>query len=785
MSTIIIILLSFFLAYPKMLHLRSFTAAATALSLTLLLAAAPTSAAPTTATVPVSSLTEEVDGDFALVYYGKENAEPLLVGNDGSAATGGWRSWNLAADPATNTLPQLAASAHGRTKAIGLMYDVGGRDIVVSIAATDSVLRVYEMSDAEERRSNQKVMLGDWSALCPWRSPKTGNQYFYLFGKKQAVQFIVRRHGTKFEILEVQSFDIPVEPNACAVSPSEGTVYFSADDDKSVYTFKAEDSTTTPEITVLGKAEDDVTGLAIYVTESSTYLFIASEYTIGIYSPKLELQGTVELTGLEDIEIEGLSIGQKKSTNFPAGLISYALESEAGQSFGVSSLEPVFKKLGLKANTKYDPRPPKGFPNGDKKNGFDNGGGSLSCFAGFTGKKCLDFTCENGCSNQGKCVGPNVCECNDFWAGPDCSFIIVEPKFETDANGGDGDDPAIWISPYSANESTIITTTKSSEGAGLAVFDLTGKLLQVMKAGQPNNVDVIYGMKAGDRTIDLAYAACREDHTLCLFEITREGLLKDIPGGTQPTKDGYKVYGSCTYRSPSSGKQYLFVNSKSTEYLQYELSISSNGTISTTLVRSFTGGSGGKTEGCVVDEDARVLFVGEEPTGVWRHYAEPDGRSEGTLVAKVGDGTLFADVEGLTLIPGKTASQGFLIVSSQGVSGFSVFRRAAPHEHVVTFTIGESADGLIDAVSNTDGVAAVGTRLSDDFPHGLIVVHDDANQLPAPGGTAPLASFKLVSLKDVLGNEALADMKLLDEVDDKWGLDRLRGPQCKKWKGRV
>ncbi|PGG95897.1 3-phytase [Blastomyces parvus] len=768
-----------------MLYIRSFTAAATALSLPFLLSAAPTWAAPTTATVPVHSLTQEVEGDFSLVYYGK-NGDPLLVGNDASAATGGWRSWNLVADPTTSILPELVTSVHGRTKAIGLMYDVGGIDIIVSIAATDSVLRVYETSDPKERPSNQKVMLGDWSALCPWRSPKTGNQYFYLFGKKQAVQFIVRKQGNKFEILEVQSFDISVEPNACAVSPNERTVYFSADDDKSVYTFKAEDTTTAPEITVLGKAEDDITGLATYVADSSTFLFIASEDTIGIYSPKLELHGTVELTGLDDIEIEGLSIGQKQSTNFPAGLISYALESEAGQSFGVSSLEPVFKTLGIQANTKYDPRPPNGSPNGDKKNGFDSGDGSLSCFAGFTGKKCSDFTCKNDCSNRGKCIGPNVCKCNDSWTGPGCSFLLVEPKFETDANGGDGDDPAIWISPYSGNKSTIITTTKSSEGAGLAVFDLTGKLLQVMKAGQPNNVDVIYGMKAGDRMIDLAYAACREDNTLCLFEITREGLLKEIPGGTQPTKDGYEVYGSCTYRSPSSGKQYLFVNSKSAEYLQYELSISPSGTLCTTLVRSFTGGSGGQVEGCVADEDARVLFVGEEPTGVWRHDAEPDGRGEGTLVAKAGDGKLFADVEGVTLIPGKTASQGFLIVSSQGVSGFSVFRRAAPHEHVVTFTVGESADGLIDAVSNTDGVAAVGTRLSDDFPHGLMVVHDDANQLPAPGGgTAPLASFKLVSLKDVLGNEALADLKLLDEVDVKWGLDRLRGDQCKRRKRRV
>ncbi|EER44340.1 3-phytase [Histoplasma capsulatum H143] len=761
------------------MHLRSFTAAALALTLVFLQGAAPTLAAIATASVPVSSLTNDVEGDFSVIYYGKKNAESLLVGNDGSAATGGWKAWKLVTDPTTNTLREHTASVHGRTKVVGVMYDVGEKDVIVSIAATDSVLRVYEVADPGERPSNRKVMLGHWSALCPWRSPKTGNQYFYLFGKKRAVQFIIRREGSKFEILEVQTFDLPVEPNSCAVSPREGTVYFSADDDKTIYSFTAKDSTTAPEITVLGKAEDDITGLATYVTEASIYLFVASGDTIGIYSPKLELRGTIELTNIEDIEIEGLSIGQSKSANHPAGLLSYVLASKARKSFGVSSLELAFKKLDLEVNVKHNPRPSKHFPKGNKHNGFGNRDGSLSCFAGFAGKKCLDFTCKNDCSNRGKCVGPNVCKCKDSWSGPDCSFLLVEPKFETDASGGDGDDPAIWISPYSGNKSMVITTTKSSEGAGLAVFNLTGNLLQVMKAGQPNNVDVIYGMKAGQRTIDLAYAACREENTLCLFEITREGLLAEIPGGSQPTKDGYKVYGSCAYRSPSSGKQYLFVNSKSSEYLQYELTVSSNGTLSTTLVRSFTGGSGGQPEGCVADEDAGVIFIGEEATGVWRYDAEPDGRNEGTMVARAGDGTLFADVEGLTLVPGKTASQGFLIVSCQGVSAFSVFRRAAPHEHVLTFTIGVSSDGRIDAVSNTDGVAAVGTRLSADFPHGLIVVHDDANQLPSRDETSPLTSFKLVSLKDVLGNEALADLKLLDEVDKAWGLDRLQVDECR------
>jgi 3-phytase len=63
------------------------------------------------------------------------------------------------------------------------------------------------------------------------------------------------------------------------------------------------------------------------------------------------------------------------------------------------------------------------------------------------------------------------------------------------------------------------------------------------------------------------------------------------------------------------------VNNKDAEYLQYELSSTTNGTLKTTLVRKFTGGSGGQVEGCVSDEDQGYLFLGEEPEGLWRYDA--------------------------------------------------------------------------------------------------------------------------------------------------------------------
>lgn len=237
--------------------------------------------------------------------------------------------------------------------------------------------------------------------------------------------------------------------------------------------------------------------------------------------------------------------------------------------------------------------------------------------------------------------------------------------------------------------------------------------------------------------------------------------MVDIAGGSQPTKDDYDVYGSCVYRSHKSGSQYLFVNAKTAEYLQYELTWAKD-SLQTTLVRNFTGGSGGQVEGCVTDEANGWILIGEEPKALWRYGAEPDDDvSEGYLIDQVGGGHMWADVEGVTLVYGASADQGFILVSQQGVSAYNVYRRVEPHDYVLTFSIGENAEKYIDAVSNTDGITAVGARLGENFPYGIFVTHDDANELPE-GGTSDQASFKIVSLADIF------DEDLLSQIDPEW-----------------
>ncbi|KAF4843179.1 3-phytase [Colletotrichum siamense] len=716
----------------------------------------------------------ELEADWTNVYYSKSN--PLLLGNDGGAATGGFHAWDLNSD---SPLAEVKTLVTGRTKLVTTVYNVtDNKDLAITIAMPDSVIRVFDVPSFTEIESAQTTLLGDWSALCSWRS-KSLNDYIFLFGKGKAVEYLVRKGKTDIELVEIRNITMPTEFSGCAVSHSQSKMVLSADDDKDVYVFDLTESTTNPEVTKIGEAEEDVTGVAVYTSSASNstgqeYLFVAQENAVAVYEYPFKLLGTMKLTGLEDIEVQGLSIYQGATSKYPSGALAFAIEADNVAGFGLMSLDGALTELGISVNKEYDPRTQVGCRTRSKICDACSGNGyceenalGCACFAGFTGDKCDAFQCTDNCSGRGECVGPNQCKCQDGWGGLHCSFLLVQPSYETDQNGADGDDPAIWISSEGADKSRIITTTKSTQGAGLGVFDLTGKLLQTIYAAEPNNVDMIYNFPAGNRTVDLAFAACRDDDTLCLFEMTSNGTLKNIAGGVQPVVDDYKVYGSCVYRSPKTGKQYLFVNEKSARYLQYELTSTSNGTLQTALVRDFQGGSGGQVEGCVTDEENGWIFLGEEPSALWRYDAEPDSTEPGLRIAYVGDGRTYADVEGVTLVYGVTKDQGYVLVSNQGVSSYNVYRRAAPHEYVTTFTITKSTDGQIDAVSNTDGITAVGTHLNKEFPHGLVVVHDDANQFPS-GSTSTEASFKLVSLEKILGAEALKSLNLLDDVDANW-----------------
>jgi 3-phytase len=149
--------------------------------------------------VAVSAYTGEVESDWTAVYYSNRN--PLLIGNDGGPDEGGFHVYDL---NSKTPLKEVAAKTPGRSKLVTTVYDVNKKDILVTIAQPDSIVRVYEMPKFEQIKDADFKVLGDWSALCSWKSP-AGNDYVYLFGKGQAAQLLLQETKKSFEFVQVWS----------------------------------------------------------------------------------------------------------------------------------------------------------------------------------------------------------------------------------------------------------------------------------------------------------------------------------------------------------------------------------------------------------------------------------------------------------------------------------------------------------------------------------------------------------------------------------------------------
>ncbi len=327
-------------------------------------------------------------------------------------------------------------------------------------------------------------------------------------------------------------------------------------------------------------------------------------------------------------------------------------------------------------------------------------------------------------------------------------FVCVIPAFavvatapavlETDpvSSADDAaDDACFWVHPSDPEKSIIIGTNKD---AGLVVYGLDGKQVQFLQDGKMNNVDVRYGFTLGHSAVDIVIASNRSDDTLAVYSVdAASGTLK--AAGSIKTKMKL-VYGLCMYRSASDGNYYVFVTSEDGEVEQWKLKESPNVKVDGELVRSIKVGD--KTEGCVADDDAGVVFFAEEEMGIWCYGAEPNAGTERRKIDGMKpEGHLTADVEGLAIYYGPD-KKGYLLASSQGDSTFTVYEREGKNAYLGSFQI--AAAGEIDAVTGSDGIDVLNTSFGTRFAKGAFITQDDEND-------SGNQNFKLVQWESIAG----------------------------------
>lgn len=326
---------------------------------------------------------------------------------------------------------------------------------------------------------------------------------------------------------------------------------------------------------------------------------------------------------------------------------------------------------------------------------------------------------------------------------PDAATVVADAETAPVADPCDAaDDPAVWANPAEPTASLVVATNKRR---GLVVYDLGGRLVSQLDVGQTNNVDLrslAGSVGAGEVTevaVALVAASNRSRDTLDILHLFADGQLvpqRAIAAGY----DDESPYGLCLYQGATS--LYAFATYKDGAIRQWQLGGDGAGDH---LVRTLRVAS--QVEGCVADDRAGIVFVGEEDTGIWRFDAEPVGAADPILVdGMLGDGgQLVADVEGLAIhASNDSPASGYLVASSQGNSSFVLYDRAPPHAYRGSFHVGSAG---IDEVSDTDGIAIASTALGTGFPDGLLVVQDGDNR--GATGEAEHQNFKLISWRNV------------------------------------
>lgn len=305
---------------------------------------------------------------------------------------------------------------------------------------------------------------------------------------------------------------------------------------------------------------------------------------------------------------------------------------------------------------------------------------------------------------------------------------VAETRVTTD-NAVDADDPELWADARDPSRALVFATDKTD---GLYVHNLDGSVRQFLPDGPLNNVDLRTGFVVNDSPMVLVAASDRARFGIRTYLLDPQSLTT-TPFGFIPIDLG-EPYGMCVGRL--DGQVYLFVNNKEGVIAQIRVDAGAEGAVGT-VVRRLKVAS--QPEGCVVDDEAHALYVGEEDVAVWR-FALDAAEPQPVAIARADGRRIVADIEGLAIM--RDAGHKYLVVSSQGDNAYAIYR-IENGEHVYVGRMAVEAGAVIDGVTGTDGLSAWSGPIGP-YPRGLLAMHDEDDS-PLRGQQ----NFKFVDWRDI------------------------------------
>lgn len=293
------------------------------------------------------------------------------------------------------------------------------------------------------------------------------------------------------------------------------------------------------------------------------------------------------------------------------------------------------------------------------------------------------------------------------------------------------DDPEIWVNPDNPADALIVATDKK---AGLYLYNIDGSVADFVAYGPLNNVDL-------RNTVDgpLIAASDRVRNGVALFRLTSAHKIETLAFLPLATSEAYGFCMGLVKGTPVV----VVVGIKGDVAIA---KLNTTGGYSLSDEKRFAVGS--QSEGCVIDDQTGQFYVGEEAKGVWQ-YSLNDWPAVGAArmqLAAAPSESLQPDVEGLTIL--REGATSYLIASSQGDSAFAVWRiDGATPAYSGRFSV-YPGNG-IDAVTGTDGVAALGGQ-AGPYPNGVVVMQDDSDtDLETPTSARVRQNFKIVDWNNV------------------------------------
>jgi 3-phytase len=576
----------------------------------------------------------------------------------------------------------------------------GSAATILAVAdATNNSLRFYTpQAGSIAEVTAREIPLGfAVENLCLYHSAQDGMLYTYAVGDGGEVdQYMI--FGTpegRVDARQVRRLHVPSTTEHCVADDANGQLYVS-EQAVGIWRFDAEpESDVTPTLidaVRLGHITEEVGGVALYDGGDGARWLVASDASAGqlhVYDRAKDdaFIGSFKVAGAQGAAVEepgGLYATSLSLPGHPSGALLLADEDAAGGS-----------------NYKIVP--------------FDRLAGALRINAGTP--------------------QPAV-------TAVEPAFPIVRPIVETEPVVGAGDaadDPAIWANLDKPAESLIIGTDKQG---GLNVYDLTGRSIQFLPDGKMNNVDLRDGFPLGGERVVLVTASDRSNKAVAIYRLdTVSRRLVNVADGIQATGLS-DPYGLCMYRSPRSGKYYVFVGDPDGTTKQWELVPTRQGKVRIKPVRTFKFAS--QAEGCATDEATGALYFAEEDVGLWRLGAEPRAGSAMRSIDKVeSNPKIKDDLEGVGIYD-LGGGRGYVVVSSQGNDSYAVYRREGDQAYLGSFRIVADGPAGIDGVSETDGLEVTSANLGPGLEHGALVAQDGRNVLPVER-----QNFKIVAWKDI------------------------------------